>query len=169
MLHSEFDHTPISSINGKLYHHNVLGMKWGIRKEREISGRQRSAAPVKKSKHRTKLETRYQSKGMTQEEAEKAATTRIRVEKAIAVAGTVALAAYGGYKVVEWANTSDKALDILTQVAEAKYPEEAEESLNAIKKFGITNMSELPKTNGASTMLDDLAKVNPNFKKGVQY
>lgn len=100
------------TINGELYHYGVKGMKWGVRRFQNQNGTLTSAGrkryaddktspdQKKKSKHRLKLEEKYQSKGMTKLEAEEAANKRIRTEKA-AVAATAIIAAYATYKLAD--------------------------------------------------------------------
>lgn len=86
----------------ELYHHGVKGMKWGVRRyENEDgtltpSGKKRYGSPIKpKSKHRLKLEAKYEQKGLTKEQAETAAAKRIKAEKFVAAAAVVTVAAIG--------------------------------------------------------------------------
>ncbi|MBR5780359.1 MAG: hypothetical protein IKY27_00455 [Bacteroidales bacterium] len=100
------------TINGELYHYGVKGMKWGVRRFQNQNGTLTSAGrkryaddktspnQKKKSKHRLKLEEKYQNKGMTKQEAEEAANKRIKKEKA-AVAATAIIAAYATYKLAD--------------------------------------------------------------------
>lgn len=98
-----------------IYHHGIKGQKWGIRRFQNkdgsltAKGRQRyndnytpdNSQTVKtktKSLHRINLEDKYQKQGMSKEEAEKAATKRIRAEKFVAVAAIATVAAAVAYK-----------------------------------------------------------------------
>ena len=119
---------------GELYHHGIKGQKWGIRRFQNKDGSLTPAGkkryddsnntntsrlkekkqktqkiPENKSLHRLKLEEKYMKNGMSREEAEQAASKRIRTEKfvaaaaAVTVASAVAYAKYKGY-------TSDKII-----------------------------------------------------------
>ena len=112
----------------ELYHHGIKGQKWGVRRFQNKDGSLTPAGkrrydepndgrktkeskkykiPENKSLHRLKLEEKYMKNGMTRDEAEQAASKRIRTEKfiagaaAVTVASAVAYAKYKGY-------TSDK-------------------------------------------------------------
>lgn len=69
-----------------------------------------NAESGKKSKHRSKLEEKYKSEGMSDEEAEIAAYKRARTEKILAVMGGVAVAAAAAYVIK---NHYDKNVDKL--------------------------------------------------------
>ena len=73
----------------ELYHHGILGMKWGVRKfiERQDKGKT----------HRDRLQNKYLEQGYSKEEASRRAANRIRTEKALAIAGGVTLAAAAAY------------------------------------------------------------------------
>ena len=112
--------------HGELYHHGIKGQKWGVRRfqnkdgsltpagrkrydEPNVGKQKRYKIPENKSLHRLKLEEKYMKNGMSREEAEQAASKRIRTEKfvaaaaAVTVASAVAYAKYKGY-------TSDKII-----------------------------------------------------------
>lgn len=132
------------SRNDELIHYGVKGMRWGVRKaqpttsatnerkkvvKNDISAVKKTTTksskssnetkykiPETKSKHRLKLEAKYQSNGMTKNEAEQAAAKRIKAEKLVAGAAGVTLAAcatYGVYKYKKY--TNDTILDIDTE------------------------------------------------------
>lgn len=75
--------------NSELKHYGIPGMKWGVRKfiERQEKGKT----------HRDRLQNKYLEKGYSTEEASKRAANRIRAEKALAIAGGVALTAAAAY------------------------------------------------------------------------
>lgn len=75
--------------NSELKHYGIPGMKWGVRKfiERQEKGKT----------HRDRLQNKYLEKGYSKEEASKRAANRIRAEKALAIAGGIALTAAAVY------------------------------------------------------------------------
>ena len=77
----------------ELYHHGVLGMKWGKRKGKSSN----SSSQPKSSKHYDSLVSKYSQKGYSPQEAERRAKKRIKTKKALAIAGGTALAAAGAY------------------------------------------------------------------------
>lgn len=110
-----------------LQHYGILGMRWGVRRFQDKSGRLTSAgkkrydndptngAPKKseKSLYRLKLEKKYrEKKGLSQEDAEKRADRRIKVQKvlagtaAVAITAAAAYCAYKGYQTY----TTDKVI-----------------------------------------------------------
>ena len=80
--------------DGRLHYGIGDGRQSGISKvsstKNTKSGTNQSTT-VKKSDHRLKLEAKYQQQGMSKEDAEKAADKRIKTEKAIAIAGGIAI------------------------------------------------------------------------------
>lgn len=86
-------------------HHGIKGMRWGIRRFQNKDGtltakgkkRYNDTASKPKSKHRIMLEENYKSEGMSQREAEVAASKRIKTEKIIAATAGVTIAAGTAY------------------------------------------------------------------------
>lgn len=107
----------------ELYHYGVKGMRWGVRRTDAQLGHPNTKKPKKtydipekKSNHRLKLESKYQSEGMTKSQAEQAAARRIRAEKVIAGVSAVAVTSalvYGGYKYKKY--TTDTILSMDTE------------------------------------------------------
>jgi NAD(P)-dependent dehydrogenase (short-subunit alcohol dehydrogenase family) len=97
--------------SNELYHNGMKGMKWGKRRFQNKDGSltpagkkryddsNESDGSKKKSKYRTKLEERYMSKGLSREQAEKAAASKIKTQKVLAVIGAVTVAAAATYLV----------------------------------------------------------------------
>lgn len=99
--------------SNSLIHHGIKGQRWGIRRFQNedgtltAKGKKRygdsesndNPKPKKKSKHRLALEESYLKKGLSQEEAEKKASTRIKTETIVGVAAGVTLAAGAAYLV----------------------------------------------------------------------
>ena len=99
----------------ELYHHGIKGQKWGVRRFQKKDGTLTAAGkkryndsdgsndsasdkPKKfKVTHRMVLEKKYRDQGMSEEEAKAAADKRIKVEKVVAVAAGVTVAACTAY------------------------------------------------------------------------
>ena len=82
----------------ELYHFGVKGMRWGVRKEdRSGSNGYPKNSPKKISMRKVQLEAKGLKKGKTQEEATLSAEKRMRVEKALKIAGGVAVGAAVAY------------------------------------------------------------------------
>ena len=91
--------------DGELYHYGIKGMRWGVRRYQNEDGSLTPAGKKRvkseKSKHRTKLEEAYRKRGLTQEEAEAAASRRIRSEKILAASAAITVGACAAYIAVE--------------------------------------------------------------------
>lgn len=108
----------------ELYHHGIKGQKWGVRRFQKKDGSLTPAGrkryddggssqkkqkeykvPKNKSLHRLKIEEKYKAQGMSEKEAEQAASKRIRGEQfavgaaAVTVAACVAYNKYKNYNV----------------------------------------------------------------------
>jgi len=83
----------------ELYHHGVLGMRWGVRKDPENVGRDNKTytIPEKKSAHRVRLEAKYLRKGFSDNDAEQMAAKRIMGEKFVLGMAGVAATTIAGY------------------------------------------------------------------------
>jgi hypothetical protein len=92
-------------------HHGIKGQKWGVRRYQNKDGSLTPAgekryddsnqSSKKKSKYRINLENKYIAKGLTRENAEKAANDKIRTQKTLAVIAGVTVAAAAAYLVTK--------------------------------------------------------------------
>lgn len=93
-----------------IYHAGIKGMKWGVRRYQNKDGTLTPAGKKryaddsspdtpKKSKYRTKLENSYMEKGLTRENAIKAADNKIKTQKVLGVVAGVTIAAATAYVV----------------------------------------------------------------------
>lgn len=121
-----------------LYHHGIKGQRWGRRRFQNEDGsltpagkerydddnesnnakssldfkRPELSETPKKSKHRMKLEEKYKAQGLNQEEAEQAASKRIKAEKYVAAAAVVtAASAIAYYKYREYSKDKSYSTD----------------------------------------------------------
>lgn len=75
-----------------LAHYGVKGMKWGKRKST-------ASDPKPKGKYRVHKEAKFIKKGFSLSEAERKASTQIKIEKTLAIAAGVAVASLAAYSV----------------------------------------------------------------------
>lgn len=100
-------------MNSILYHHGILGQRWGVRRYQNKDGSLTSAGKARygdggksgntSNRHRTKLEQKYRNKGASEKDAKSKASKRIRTEKAIAAIAGVTLVAAGAYAATRYA------------------------------------------------------------------
>lgn len=95
----------------ELYHHGIKGMKWGVRrfqkkdgsltpagkKRYDDDGANNSSSKKKKTTHRERLEANFIAKGLSPQEAKKAADKKIKIEKTFAIMAGVTVAACAAY------------------------------------------------------------------------
>lgn len=112
----------------ELYHHGIKGQKWGRRRFQNEDGSLTPAGkeryddddgpsekkkeykiPEKKSTHRLKLEEKFETQGMSKQQAEQAAAKRIRGEQYAVAAAAVTVAACYAYNKHK-GYTTDKTL-----------------------------------------------------------
>lgn len=92
---------------GELYHWGIKGQKWGVRRYQNKDGTLTPAGKKRyndtpdtakqKTTHRERLEAKYRQNGMSEKQAEIAASRRIKIEKAIGITAGMTLAAVTAY------------------------------------------------------------------------
>ena len=88
-----------------LYHHGIKGQRWGIRRFQKKDGSLTSEGKKRygedgkseRKTHREKLIAKYKEQGMNQQNAELAASRRIKTEKILATTAVVTVAAASAY------------------------------------------------------------------------
>ena len=88
----------------ELYHYGIKGMRWGVRRFQDKSGRKRyqdgldtQRTSEKKSKHRQRLEEQYKQMGLSDKEIQDAVNSRIKAEKVLIAAAAVSVTACAAY------------------------------------------------------------------------
>ena len=192
----------------ELYHHGILGMKWGVRRFQRKDGSLTPAGKKRyddsddspkektKSSHRLKLEEKYRAKGMTQAQAEAAASKRIKTEKILAAAAGVTIAAATAYVVNKnIQERTDKIIKVGTkmQVVSREADKNFDRAFYAAYKkgdnqkyrgllgksfqnttgeaykttLGVNKDVKIASRKKAADVFSDLYKNNPEFKKQV--
>lgn len=183
-------------------------MKWGVRRFQKKDGsltpagqkRYSDDSPNSSSKpkltHRQKLEAKYREKGMTPEEAAKAASKRIKTEKTIAVVAGLTITAAAAYAANKYAkeyvdktlkagskmqviaNTSDKNFDRAFYAAYKKGDRTKYKGIFAKNHLGGENVHrftlkadndvKIASRDKAAKTFADLYKNDPEFRKAFQ-
>lgn len=145
-----------------LAHHGIKGQKWGVRRFQNYDGtRINKGKSELRIRREAALTSNYESMGLTKEQAEKMANRRATVEKALMIAGGVAItaaAAYGAYKlagVVKNGRFPDnREIDILTGLPKMSALENEADSLASVNpgriRWGLSKNKNLEIMNGSS-------------------
>ena len=137
----------------ELRHYGVKGMKWGVRRYQDKTGRLTPAGRKRYSENTKltrydKLYSKYKKQGYADEDAERTARGRLKVERVLAVTGTVALTAavgYGAYK--------------LSKSGKLNRPKPN----SNLAGFMLDNKTGLELQSNTETVSDALKRVNPKF------
>ena len=115
----------------ELYHHGVMGMKWGVRRYQNSDGTLTSAGKKKRRSEvakSVKISQRQKSTASNESEKKKGLTDKqkrvLKTGAKIAVAGLVV---YGGYKIL---GPKVKAARVRTKAQDAHYEEVIRQALN---------------------------------------
>ena len=171
----------IISDSNELYHHGVLGMKWGVRRYQNSNGTLTAEGRKKygktngsSSSHRTKLESKYSSMGMNKQQARLQADRRIKLEKALAITAGITLAAaatYAGVKIGrEYCDRTIKSGKVFKRISRSAIQNTnhnfyaTDKMIDALKYKGMYGGGQLEGILGKNKIYQHKIKINKDIR-----